>query len=53
MGNEFAPVESLWSHFENVMAKDTNENAGHGQGQGDGEGQTDVGEETEVTEHAR
>ncbi|PSN61840.1 DASH complex, subunit Dad1, partial [Corynespora cassiicola Philippines] len=22
VGNEFAPVESLWSHFENVMAKD-------------------------------
>lgn len=22
VGSEFAPVESLWSHFENVMAKD-------------------------------
>ncbi|CBX93765.1 hypothetical protein IAQ61_003652 [Plenodomus lingam] len=25
VGSEFAPVESLWSLFENVMAKDANE----------------------------
>ncbi|KAH8722369.1 DASH complex subunit Dad1-domain-containing protein [Phaeosphaeriaceae sp. PMI808] len=42
VGNEFAPVESLWSHFENVMAKDAND------GQ---EGTTEhEGDETDVTE---
>jgi DASH complex subunit DAD1 len=45
VGNEFAPVESLWSHFENVMAKDP---AGDGMAQ---EGGADEQEgETEVTE---
>jgi DASH complex subunit DAD1 len=46
VGNEFAPVESLWSHFENVMAKDTNE----GQEGGAQEGATEHEGETEVTE---
>jgi len=49
VGNEFAPVESLWSHFENVMAKDTNE-----QPETAHEGATEhEGEETEVTEHQK
>jgi DASH complex subunit DAD1 len=47
VGNEFAPVESLWSHFENVMAKDPNEGQETTQ-----EGATEhEGEETEVEEH--
>jgi DASH complex subunit DAD1 len=47
VGNEFAPVESLWSHFENVMAKDPNEGQETAQ-----EGATEHdGEETEVEEH--
>lgn len=48
VGTEFAPVESLWSHFENVMAKDPNETqeAAH-------EGQTEHEGETEVTEHQK
>ncbi|KAF2026420.1 hypothetical protein EK21DRAFT_74295 [Setomelanomma holmii] len=46
VGNEFAPVESLWSHFENVMAKDPNETQ-----EGAQEGTTEhEGDETEVTE---
>jgi hypothetical protein len=43
VGNEFAPVESLWSHFENVMAKDPNEQA-----EGTQEGATEHEGETEV-----
>jgi DASH complex subunit DAD1 len=43
VGNEFAPVESLWSHFENVMAKDPNE-----QHEGTQEGATELEGETEV-----
>ncbi|KAB2111708.1 hypothetical protein AG0111_0g44 [Alternaria gaisen] len=43
VGNEFAPVESLWSHFENVMAKDPGE-----QQEGAQEGATEHGGETEV-----
>lgn len=46
VGNEFAPVESLWSHFENVMAKDPAE----GQEVGPQEGATEHEGETEVTE---
>ncbi|KAF2829165.1 hypothetical protein CC86DRAFT_403816 [Ophiobolus disseminans] len=49
VGNEFAPVESLWSHFENVMAKDPNESH-----EGTQEGATEhEGEETEVGEEQR
>jgi DASH complex subunit DAD1 len=48
VGNEFAPVESLWSHFENVMAKDPNE-----QQEGAQEGTTEHEGETEVTEHQK
>ncbi|OAL03966.1 hypothetical protein IQ06DRAFT_196632, partial [Phaeosphaeriaceae sp. SRC1lsM3a] len=43
VGNEFAPVESLWSHFENVMAKDASE----GQEGGAQEGNTEHEGETE------
>ena len=40
-------MESLWSHFENVMAKDANEHPGDAQ-----EGATEhEGEETEMTEN--
>lgn len=42
VGAEFAPVESLWSHFENVMAKDPQEGAQDGNTEHEGE--------TEVTE---
>ncbi|KAF2703215.1 hypothetical protein K504DRAFT_356610, partial [Pleomassaria siparia CBS 279.74] len=31
VGNEFSPVEALWSQFENVMAKDPAENEDAGQ----------------------
>ena len=48
VGTEFAPVESLWSHFENVMAKNPNENE-----EGAQEGQTEHEEATEVTEHQK
>jgi DASH complex subunit DAD1 len=44
VGNEFAPVESLWSHFENVMAKDASE-AQDGAGETEGEGETGMEEE--------
>jgi DASH complex subunit DAD1 len=43
VGNEFAPVESLWSHFENVMAKDGQEGAQEG-GADEHEGETEVTE---------
>ena len=43
VGNEFAPVESLWSHFENVMAKDPSD-----QQEGAQEGATEHEGETEV-----
>ncbi|KAF1839387.1 hypothetical protein BDW02DRAFT_635680 [Decorospora gaudefroyi] len=46
VGNEFAPVESLWSHFENVMAKDPNEQTeGTQEGATEHEGETEVAEE--------
>ncbi|CAA9964939.1 dash complex protein [Pyrenophora teres f. maculata] len=48
VGNEFAPVESLWSHFENVMAKDPNE-----QPEGAQEGATEAEGETEVPEERK
>ncbi|KAH6614030.1 DASH complex subunit Dad1-domain-containing protein [Boeremia exigua] len=47
VGTEFAPVESLWSHFENVMAKDPNAQ------EGTQEGQTEHEDATEVTEHQK
>ncbi|KAF2793644.1 DASH complex subunit Dad1 [Melanomma pulvis-pyrius CBS 109.77] len=47
VGNEFSPVEALWSQFENVMAKDPAENDDAGEGVPEGEG------ETEVTEHQK
>ncbi|KAF2273054.1 uncharacterized protein EI97DRAFT_445327 [Westerdykella ornata] len=47
VGNEFAPVEALWSQFENVMGRDpgaaeqeggeTGEGAQEGDGEGEGE----------------
>lgn len=46
VGNEFAPVESLWSHFENVMTKDPNEQ----QQESTQEGATEHEGETEVPE---
>ena len=39
-------MESLWSHFENVMAKDPNEQPEGGQeGATEAEGETEVAEE--------
>ena len=48
VGNEFAPVESLWSHFENVMAKDPSE-----QQEGPQEGATEHEGETEVPQERK
>lgn len=48
VGNEFSSVEALWSQFENVMAKDPEDEAGkadeggpEGQPQGEGEDDAD------------
>lgn len=38
VGNEFSSVEALWSHFENVMAKDAVGEEGVVQ-EGSGEGE--------------
>ena len=43
VGNEFAPVESLWSHFENVMGGRAGEEGERKEGEGEGEGETEVG----------
>ncbi|KAL5116463.1 Dolichyl-diphosphooligosaccharide-protein glycosyltransferase subunit dad1 [Pleosporales sp. CAS-2024a] len=37
VGSEFAPVESLWSHFENVMAREAQEGAPEGSTEHEGE----------------
>ncbi|OLN92150.1 DASH complex subunit DAD1 [Colletotrichum chlorophyti] len=38
VGNEFSSVEALWSQFENVMAKEPEQNKeGEGEGNGNGE----------------
>ncbi|KAK1595127.1 DASH complex subunit Dad1 [Colletotrichum navitas] len=37
VGNEFSSVEALWSQFENVMAKEPEQNK---EGEGSGEGDT-------------
>ncbi|KAK7756352.1 Dolichyl-diphosphooligosaccharide-protein glycosyltransferase subunit dad1 [Diatrype stigma] len=47
VGNEFSSVEALWSQFENVMAKDPEDEAGKAdeggpEGQQQGEGEDDV-----------
>ncbi|KAF2739009.1 hypothetical protein EJ04DRAFT_458400 [Polyplosphaeria fusca] len=55
VGNEFSPVEALWSQFENVMAKDADEGneqergqeQEHDQEQAEG-GAEEEGGETEV-----
>jgi DASH complex subunit DAD1 len=44
VGNEFAPVESLWSHFENVMAKEPSETQ-EGAAENEGEGETGMEDE--------
>ncbi|GKT47115.1 DASH complex subunit DAD1 [Colletotrichum spaethianum] len=36
VGNEFSSVEALWSQFENVMAKEPEQNK-EGEGSGEGE----------------
>ena len=41
VGNEFTPVEALWSQFENVMAKGPTENNEAGEGLRDGVGDDD------------
>ncbi|KAJ9149946.1 hypothetical protein NKR23_g4021 [Pleurostoma richardsiae] len=35
VGNEFSSVEALWSQFENVMAKDSEEANREAEGEGD------------------
>lgn len=44
VGNEFSPVEALWSQFENVMAKDP-ETGGEGQDEEAEEGETEMKQE--------
>lgn len=44
VGNEFSPVEALWSQFENVMAKDPDV-GGEGQGEEAEEGETEMKQE--------
>ena len=44
VGNEFSPVEALWSQFENVMAKDPDEGQETGVG---GEGAQEGGDAEE------
>ena len=45
MGNEFSPVEALWSQFENVMAKDPDA-GGEGQDEEEAEeGETEMKQE--------
>ena len=54
MGNEFGAVEALWSQFEGVMAKDTEngqqdekENGGGGEDAGEDDDAEEGGEEGE------
>jgi DASH complex subunit DAD1 len=43
VGNEFSPVEALWSQFENVMARDREgEKDGEPEGAQAEEGETEV-----------
>lgn len=43
VGNEFAPVESLWSHFESVMGdQGEKEDGAKGKEEGEGEGETEA-----------
>ena len=51
VGNEFSPVEALWSQFENVMAKqpDDDAQAGGEGGAGAGQGEVEDGEGEGVT----
>ncbi|CEJ85629.1 Putative DASH complex subunit Dad1 [[Torrubiella] hemipterigena] len=42
VGNEFASVETLWSQFENVMAKDPKASNDQKEGDADGQGETNV-----------
>ncbi|KAK4165070.1 DASH complex subunit Dad1-domain-containing protein [Cladorrhinum sp. PSN259] len=54
LGNEFSSVEALWSTFENVMAKDEDEEGQqeqHEEGDEEGEGQADEGMYDEEGEH--
>ena len=44
VGNEFTPVEALWSQFENVMAKGPTESNEAGEGLRDGIGDDDDNE---------
>lgn len=45
VGNEFSSVEALWSQFENVMAKEPEEDRPETEGEGEVEGEE--GEEEE------
>jgi DASH complex subunit Dad1 len=54
VGNEFSSVEALWSTFENVMAKDEDEEGQHEQheeGDEEGEGLAEEGKYDEEGEH--
>lgn len=41
MGNEFSSVEALWSQFENVMAKEPDEDNTKSEDQGEGQDEAD------------
>ena len=48
VGNEFGAVEALWSHFEDVMAKEggkdgAGEEDGDGEAEAEGDGREDSG----------
>lgn len=52
VGNEFSSVEALWSHFENVMAKDAGGNGG-ADGGAAASANAVAGEQDEVVRNAR
>ncbi|CAI0654442.1 unnamed protein product [Colletotrichum noveboracense] len=42
VGNEFSSVEALWSQFENVMAKESEQQPKEGEGSNDGDAKSEA-----------
>ncbi|KAF5525532.1 DASH complex subunit DAD1 [Colletotrichum aenigma] len=42
VGNEFSSVEALWSQFENVMAKEPEQQPKEGEGSNDGDSKSEA-----------
>lgn len=42
VGNEFSSVEALWSQFENVMAKEPEQQPKEGEGSNDGDAKSEA-----------